>query len=72
MAVLDQVPVARITTQARDVQVGRVLLAVMLGVLYGLGWLARKMVLALAVAGTSIKLGWQDAGRPAGAPRGPA
>lgn len=72
MTVLERVPVDRITTQAREVHVGRALLAMLLGVLYGIGWLARKAVLALAVAGTSIKLGWQDAGKPAGAARGPA
>lgn len=78
MTVLERVPVDRITTQAREVDfrrlalaVLRLLLAAVLGVLYGLGWLARKAVLALADAGTSVKLGWQDAGQPGGA-RGPA
>lgn len=72
MTVLERVPVDRITAQAREVHVGRVLLAAVLGVLYALGWLARKLVMAVAVAGTSIRLGWQDAGRPAEVARGPA
>lgn len=78
MTVLERVPADRIVAQAREVDWGavarsaaRLLLVVLLGVLYALGWLARKAVLAVATAGMSIRLGWQDAGRPAGA-RGPA
>jgi hypothetical protein len=70
MTVLERVPVDRITVAAREVHVARSLLAVLLGVLYGLGWVTRKCALGLAVAGMSVKLGWQDAGRPAGATRG--
>jgi hypothetical protein len=70
MAVLEQVPTDRIMSQAREAQVGRLLLAVLLGVFYALGWVARKLVLALAVVGTSVKLGWQDAAKPAGAAHG--
>lgn len=61
MTVLERVPVERIVECARTVDMGRLLLAVVLAPLYVLGWLAGKTLLALAVAGTTIKLGWQDA-----------
>lgn len=85
MAVLDQldrIPVDRITAEAREVDFVRTLLAVLGGLLYGLGWLAAKafmlavwllgrvfgaLWLAAAWAGTAVKLGWADARRqPAG------
>jgi hypothetical protein len=72
MTVLERVPTDRIMAQARQVHVGRALLALLLGVFYAVGWLASRAGLALAVVGTSVKLGWQDARKPAGAVRGPA
>jgi len=63
--VLDQVPVGRITEEARGVRFGYTLLAVIAGLLYGLGWLTAKafglLWFAVAWAGVAIKLGWTDA-----------
>jgi hypothetical protein len=61
MTVLDRVPVERIVAQARAADLGRLLLAVVLAPLYAVGWLGGKTLLGLAVAGTTVKLGWQDA-----------
>lgn len=78
---LDRVPVDRITTEAREVDFVRTLLAVLGGLLYGLGWIAAKTCLlavrvfgrvfaalwvAAAWAAVAVKIGWVDArGRPA-------
>lgn len=63
--VLDQVPVGRITEEARRVRFGHTVLAVVAGVLYGLGWLAAKafgvLWLTVAWAGVAVKIGWVDA-----------
>jgi hypothetical protein len=63
--VLEQVPVSRITQEAREVRFGRTVLAVIAGLLYGLGWLTAKLFsvvwFALAWAGTAVKIGWVDA-----------
>lgn len=64
-AVLERVPVDRITAEARDVQFWRTVLTAIAGVLYGLGWLAgRTFTLlwrAVAWVGVAVKVGWQDA-----------
>jgi uncharacterized membrane protein YdjX (TVP38/TMEM64 family) len=68
-AVLERVPVDRITAEARAAHPGRVLLTLIAGVLYGLGWLTAKTAavawLALAWSFAAVKVGWQDARRPA-------
>lgn len=69
MAVLDRVPVDRITDQARQVHPVRTLLTVLAGVLYGLGWVVAKtfMVVWFAAAwcAVAVKVGFQ-AGRGVG------
>jgi hypothetical protein len=65
---LDRTPVDRIMVEARAVRFGQVLLTLLLGVFYVIGWVGGKLLLALAVLGTSVKLGWVDAR----ASRGPA
>ena len=63
--VLDQVPVSRITDEARQVRFGHTLLAVVAGLLYTLGWVAAKTFgavwFALAWTATAVKIGWKDA-----------
>lgn len=65
MAVLDRVPVDRITDQARQVHPVRTLLTVLAGLLYGLGWVVAKTFMALWFAGAwcavAVKVGWVDA-----------
>lgn len=66
---LDRVPVAAITRQAREVKPLHVLLAVLAGVLFGIGWLAAKAVGAiwfgLVWVAVAIREGWRDARTPA-------
>lgn len=68
MAVLQRVPVDRITTEAREVRPGRTLLLALAGVLYGIGWLTAKAFGVLWFAavwmGTAVKVGWVDARKP--------
>jgi len=64
-AVLDRVPVERITSEARKVEFVKTVLTMVAAVLYGLGWVVAKVVtvvwFALAWAGTAVKVGWVDA-----------
>jgi hypothetical protein len=63
---------ARVSAEAREVQIGTTLLAVLAGVLYGVGWLAGWVVTLLGVVfsalgrglvwvGVAVKLGFTDA-----------
>ena len=69
-----RVPLDAINTRAREVEFGRVLLTVLAGVLFGLGWLVGKTVklvwLAVAWSFVAVKVGFEQ-GRTGGA-RGPA
>lgn len=64
-SVLDRVPVDRITTEAREVRFLRTLLTLVAGVLWGVGWVAGKVLggiwLALAWSATAVKVGWIEA-----------
>lgn len=64
MAVLDRVPVERITVEARQVEIGRTLLTALAGLFFVLGWLAAKLVnvvwFAFAWSWTAVKVGWKE------------
>ncbi len=65
MSVIDRVPVRAITAEARAVPLHKLLLTLIAGVLFGIGWLAAKafmgvgFVLAWCVA--AARVGWRDA-----------
>jgi hypothetical protein len=65
MAVLDQVPLEDITARARQVEFGRVLLTLIAALLYGVGWLAAKVLggiwLAFVWSAVAVKVGWTEA-----------
>lgn len=65
MTVLDRMPVDDITKQAREVDVARLVLALVALIPFLLGWVAGKAVLSLAWLGLAVKAGWADARRPA-------
>lgn len=75
-AVLERVPVDRITSEAKDIQFWRTLLTVLAGLLYGIGWVAAKTVAAVwraaCWAAVAVKVGWTDARKPRAAERGTA
>lgn len=64
MAVLERVPVARISAEAREIRFGPAVLTLLAGLLFGVGWLAAKTctVLWAAVAWTfaAVRIGWQE------------
>lgn len=64
-AVLDRVPVDRITTQARDVHFGRTILTIIAAVFFGLGWVVAKVWLGIVWCAVAVKVGWLEARRPA-------
>lgn len=59
------VDIARITEQARQVNFTRAFLTALAGLLYAVGWITRKVFVALWLAAawswTAVKLGWQEA-----------
>lgn len=67
-AILDRVPLDRISSEAREVHFGRTLLLALAGLLYGVGWLAAKSFTllwrAVAWMGVAIKVGWTEARKP--------
>jgi len=68
MAVLDRIPVGQIGDEAREVQFSRVLVAVITGVLFGLGWVVAKVVgavwFALVWSAVAVKVGYQAGREP--------
>lgn len=64
--ILERVPVAKITAQAREIRLARTLLVVLAAVLFGVGWLAARAVgvlwLACAWSAVAVREGWR-AGR---------
>jgi hypothetical protein len=65
------VPVDEITAQARQARPGRAVLTVIAAVFFGIGWLAGRMVFALAWCAVAVKVGWQE-GRGNAVSRGAA
>lgn len=66
MSVLDAVPVEAIDAQARQVDIARMVLAVIAAVFYGIGRLVGALVLMVAWAATAVRIGYAD-GRGRGA-----
>jgi hypothetical protein len=73
MAFFDQVLVEKITTQARDVHFGRVVLTAVAAVLFGLGWITARafgvLWLVLVWAAVAVKVGWSEGRKSAPARR---
>jgi uncharacterized membrane protein YedE/YeeE len=64
-SITSRVPVDRISQRAQAARPGRTVLAVVAGLLFGLGWLAFRACalawLALAWCGSAVIEGWQEA-----------
>lgn len=63
-AVLDRIPVEQIAAEAKKVDVGRAVLSLLALIPFLIGWLAGKIVLAVAWVGLAVKAGWLEARRP--------
>ena len=73
MTVLDRVPLERISAEARQVQVGRLLLTLLAGLFYLIGWLVAKLLVGVVWCCIAVKVGYVEAGGPVRkARRGPA
>lgn len=59
------VPLDRITAEANEIHIGRLLLTLIAGFFYGLGWIAAKTFIAvgfmLSWSIAAVKVGWKDA-----------
>lgn len=68
VALIERVPVDRITAQAQKVRFWRTVATALAGLLWGIGWLAAKTCaltwLALAWSVVAVRVGWADARRP--------
>ena len=66
---LERVPIDRIEERAEPVDLGRLLMVVVVGVFYLLGFVTRKTALMVGVllgwVVAAVVEGWQDAGKPA-------
>ena len=63
-AVLDRIPVEKITADAKKVDAGRAVLALIALIPFLIGWIVGKLVLAVAWVGLAVKAGWLEARRP--------
>lgn len=74
MATLDQLldadTVDQISREARQVDVGRVLLTLIAAVFYAIGWVAGKALLAVVWCAVAVKVGFNEARTEARKPGG--
>lgn len=67
MVALDDMLVHDITARARQIQFSRVLLTVLAGVFYGLGWITARTFgviwLAMTWTAVAVKVGWTEGRR---------
>ena len=66
---LDRVPLERVEAEARQVNLGRALLTVLVGVFWLVGWLAGKATLGVAFAWAAAKVGYAEARQPGEEPQ---
>lgn len=60
MATMDNMTADQVLAQARQVRFSRVLLVLMLGFFWGIGWAAGHLWLGFVVAAVSVRRGWRD------------
>lgn len=58
--ILDRVPIDRINVEARAVKVGRLILTVLAGFFYVIGWTAALAVRVFVWVCVAVKMGWTD------------
>lgn len=68
---LDRVPTEEIRADAHQIHLGRLLLTLLVGIFWLIGFAAGKTSLGLRFAVAAMRRGWKDArGEPVGRPRG--
>ena len=63
-AVLDRIPIEKINAEAREINVGRIVLALLALIPFVLGWLCAAAVTAVGWTWTAFKAGWHEARPP--------
>jgi hypothetical protein len=58
--ITQRIPLDEITAQAHQVRFGRVLLAVLAALFFGIGWVAGRVFLAVAWCAVAVRVGWQE------------
>jgi hypothetical protein len=66
----ERLPVERIRAEAERVHLGRLLLTLLIGVFYAIGWAAGKASLGVAWSLAAVKVGWTEARATERRPRG--
>lgn len=61
--------VDRVTTEAKDIHVGKLILVAFASVFFALGWVVAKLYLAVAWTIAAVKVGWLEAGGPGRKPQ---
>lgn len=61
---MDRIPVEQIAAEAREVHVGRALLALLALIPFVLGWTAATLVSAVVWTGLAFKAGWREVRPP--------
>jgi hypothetical protein len=56
--------VNRVTAEAKDVHVGKLVLVAFAAVFFAVGWVFAKLFLAVAWTIAAVKVGWLEAGGP--------
>jgi hypothetical protein len=58
---LDRVPVDAIRTEAHEIRWGRLLLTLLVGIFWLIGFVAGKVAVGLAYCWVAVKVGWKEA-----------
>jgi hypothetical protein len=64
VTVLEHVPLERINAEAKQVHLGRLLLTLLAGFFYLIGWLVAKLLLGVVWCCVAVKVGYLEAGGP--------
>jgi hypothetical protein len=68
---IDRVPTEEIRADADQIHLGRLLLTLVVGVFFLIGFMAGKASLGTRFAAAAVRRGWKEArGEPTGRPRG--
>jgi len=64
VTVLEHVPLERINAEAKQVHLGRLLLTLVAGFFFLIGWLVAKLLLGVVWCCVAVKVGYLEAGGP--------
>lgn len=59
-AITERIPVDQLAAEARQVQFSRVVLFLLFGFFWGIGWVAGRLWVGLVICAISVRRGWRD------------